>query len=724
MKKIFSLLLVVITNICTLNATIIVRLNPQSCSSWSTVRLWAWTSEGNLFEEWPGVVVNKDADGWYAYTFNESITSVNIIWNDGSNQTVDITNVTASTCYSLNNTSGTKITVSVVDCPINTNPGQAPISGKCGINVKWNLTNGVLAISGSGPMYEFVDCSQGAPWFPYRESIREVRIGNGVTNIGPAAFYLCTNLTSITIPNSVTSIGNHAFFACTSLPSISIPSSVTYIGDNTFENCINLPVINKIRYADTYLVQVADKTLSSYTIRTGTKWIGTYAFKDCVNMSLITIPNSVKSIGHLAFSGCTNLVSVDIPSSVTTISGSAFSDCTKLPVENNIRYAGGGAYLVEAVDKTLSSYTIKNNTKWIADAAFRYCSNLTSITIPNSVISVGDDAFVECTKLSSVTFPNSITSIGEGVFYNCNKLTSPIYNSHVFAYLPQSYSGAFSVAEGIETIASRAFWDCTRLTSVSIPNSTKSIGHFAFLNCSNMTAVNIPDGVTSIGTAAFYNCTKLTSISIPNSVTKMGWRVFRNCTNLTSVTIGDNIAYTGSETFYDCTSLSSVNIGKNVICVDESAFRNCSQLSSVKIPEGATFIGLLAFVNCNSLKSVIIPSSVSIIGDASFANCTGLTSVVNYSELPQEIVDDVFYNVNKSACTLYVPDESISLYKTANVWREFYGNIKSISEWDGNDIENVFDNTNTSKVHKVMQNGQVLILRGNKTYTLQGQEVK
>ena len=117
MKKIFSLLLVVITNICTLNATIIVRLNPQSCTSWSTVRLWAWTSEGNLFNSWPGIVVDKDADGWYAYTFNESITSVNIIWNDGANQTVDITNVTASTCYSLNSTSGTSIAVTTIDCP-------------------------------------------------------------------------------------------------------------------------------------------------------------------------------------------------------------------------------------------------------------------------------------------------------------------------------------------------------------------------------------------------------------------------------------------------------------------------------------------------------------------------------------------------------------------------------------------------------------------------------
>ena len=95
---------------------ITVRLDPQSCADWSVVRLWAWTSEGNLFDAWPGIVVSQDADGWYSYTFDESVESVNIIWTDGTNQTVNIEGVTASTCYALNSTSGKTITASVVDC--------------------------------------------------------------------------------------------------------------------------------------------------------------------------------------------------------------------------------------------------------------------------------------------------------------------------------------------------------------------------------------------------------------------------------------------------------------------------------------------------------------------------------------------------------------------------------------------------------------------------------
>ena len=95
---------------------ITVRLDPSSCSGWSTVRLWAWTDEGNIFDSWPGQIVSKDSEGWYSYTFEEDITSVNIIWNNGTYQTVEIEGVTSSTCYALNSTSGKAISVSIVDC--------------------------------------------------------------------------------------------------------------------------------------------------------------------------------------------------------------------------------------------------------------------------------------------------------------------------------------------------------------------------------------------------------------------------------------------------------------------------------------------------------------------------------------------------------------------------------------------------------------------------------
>jgi len=690
-KKICTLLLALIFGIEIIDAAITVRLEPQSCTNWDSVRLWAWTSEGNLFNSWPGVIVNKDADGWYAYTFNESVTSVNIIWNDGINQTVDITDVTSSTCYLLNSTSGTKITVNTTECPSNQEPESDPISGKCGPNLTWELSSGILTISGTGPMNDF--SSSGSPWFLSRLSIREVRFVGNVTTIGSVAFHTCSNLTSITIPNSVTEIEDHAFFACTSLASIHIPSSVTEIGDYAFENCISLPVFDNIRYADTYLVKVEDKTQSYYDIKDGTKWIGSNAFSECTKLAYITIPSSVISIGDFAFSSCTKLSIIEIPSSVTKVGGGSFLGCTALPVINNIRYAD--SYLVEVVDKTLSSYAIREGTRFIAD-----------------------DAFAECANLTSITLPNTVTFVGESAFHDCNKLSSPVYSPHVFAYLPPSYNGSYSIPAGIKTIASRAFWDCTQLTSVNIPNSVQSIGHFAFLNCTNMTNINIPNSVIKIGTAAFHDCGKLISIDIPNSVRSMGWRTFRNCTGLTSVTIGDAVTSIGSETFYNCTNLTSLSMTNNIAYIGQEAFQSCHALPAVTIPDKVSFVAMLAFVNCSGLTSVTIPSEVTIIGDAAFANCTNLASVYNYSTIPQEIVDDVFYNVNKSACVLYVPEESINLYKAADVWKDFY----MIQAINGQAIETIESNNVNSS--KILRNGQIYILRGDKTYTLQGQEVK
>lgn len=96
---------------------ITVRLDAQSCTQWPVVRLWAWNTNGNVFASWPGQEIELDEDGWYSYTFDESIKLVNIIWTDGLNQTININGITASTCFALNSTTGKTITVSIVNCP-------------------------------------------------------------------------------------------------------------------------------------------------------------------------------------------------------------------------------------------------------------------------------------------------------------------------------------------------------------------------------------------------------------------------------------------------------------------------------------------------------------------------------------------------------------------------------------------------------------------------------
>ena len=114
------------------------------------------------------------------------------------------------------------------------------------------------------------------------------------------------------------------------------------------------------------------------------------------------------------------------------------------------------------------------------------------------------------------------------------------------------------IKNGVTSIGSYAFEDCTSLTSVTIPNSVTSIGYSAFLGCTSLTSVTIPDSVTSIEDHAFGWCTSLTSITIPNSVTSIGASAFRFCKSLSSVTIPDSVTSIGNYVFYDCTNLKSI----------------------------------------------------------------------------------------------------------------------------------------------------------------------
>ena len=555
-------------------------------------------------------------------------------------------------------------------------------SGTCGATLTWDLTGGVLTISGTGAMTDYSD-SNHAPWYDNRSSITSVIIENGVTSIGNAAFHGCESLTSVTIPNSVTIIGERAFYGCSSLTSVTIPNSVTSIGYAAFNGCSSLTSVT-IPNSVTSIGNNAFcdcSSLTSVTIPNSVTSIGAYAFWGCSGLTSVTIPNSVTSIGYYAFSGCSSLTSVTIPNSVTSIGVDAFSGCTSLPVMDNIRYAD--TYLVQAVDKTLSSYTIKEGTRFIGNWAFYYCIGLTSITIPNSVTSIGQQAFLDCTGLTSIEIPNSVTSIGSWAFgscsgltsvtignsvtsigswafEDCSGLTSPVYNAHVFAFMPTSYSGTYSIPDGIESIAGGAFNECSGLTSVTIPNSVTSIGQQAFYYCTGLTSVTIPNSVTSIGIGAFLDCSGLTSINVasdnPNYCSVNGVLFNKNQTKLISYPGGKQGAY---------------SIPNSVTSIEGNAFYSCSGLTSVTIGNSVTSIGGYAFHGCTGLTSVTIPNSVTSIGDWAFEDCSGLTSITCEAITPPTLGSDVFYNINKSTCVLYVPAGSISAYKSADQWKDF-----------------------------------------------------
>ena len=225
------------------------------------------------------------------------------------------------------------------------------------------------------------------------------------------------------------------------------------------------------------------------------------------------------------------------------------------------------------------------------------------------VTSIGYKAFYNCSSLTSITIPDSVTSIGEFAFASCSSLTS------------------VTIPDSVTSIGRSAFNGCTSLTSITIPNSVTSISVSTFYGCTSLTSVTIGNGVTSIGNSAFSNCSSLTSITIPDSVTSIGNRAFYGCSSLTSVTIPNSVTSIGEYAFYNCSSLTSVVIGNSVTSIGNSAFSNCSSLTSVVIGNSVTSIGNYAFYRCTSLTSVTIPNSVTSIGNRAFYGCTSLTSV-------------------------------------------------------------------------------------------------
>jgi hypothetical protein len=128
----------------------------------------------------------------------------------------------------------------------------------------------------------------------------------------------------------------------------------------------------------------------------------------------------------------------------------------------------------------------------------------------------------------------------------------------------------------------------------------------------------------------------------------------------------------GEGVFEFCERLTYIDIPPGVLSIHTGALSYLRNLKWVGIPESVTSIGLIGFMNCLSLQSVTIPASVTFIGDKSFYNCQQLQSITAYPKTPVELPSpDVFYGVDKTTCTLYVPAESVELYKTATVWKDF-----------------------------------------------------
>ena len=279
-----------------------------------------------------------------------------------------------------------------------------------------------------------------------------------------------------------------------------------------------------------------------------------------------------------------------------------------------------------------------------------------SITIPAtvtyesvsySVTSIEEDAFYYCSSLTSITIPESVTSIGIYAFGECSSLT--------YITIPENSQ--------LTSIGNKAFIDCSSLTTVTISENSKltSIGRGAFENCSSLTAITIPESVTNIGNFAFYNCSSLTTVTISENskLTSIGSGAFSGCSGFTSITIPEGVTSIGSYAFSGCTGELVVNCNiPSKTSYDEGAFYN-SEFTKVTIGESVTSIGNYAFYDCGGLTSITIPEGVTTIGGYAFYGCSKLTAI----NIPQGVtsIGNYAFGDCSSPTSITIPESVTSI---------------------------------------------------------------
>lgn len=510
---------------------------------------------------------------------------------------------------------------------------------------------------------------------PYLQS---VILPEGLTCVPPFMFLQCPNLRHITLPESVTAVGDGAFME-SGLESVVIPPRCRNIGNDSFSGCLELAAV----HLPTGLRTIGYSAFSAnYELKT-IEWYDTEEYEDETDNQIANAPRHAAAsdpgsltyhltyIGQQAFAN-TGLTYFYVPQTVEEIGFYSFYNspiarldvgATTIPTLDTYAFAEEqyNTTLIFVPDNMVSDYKANeawgqfkcypsaNDTQMYAFADEEetqvYYAGETSgsaegnYTVPD-IVTDGEKTYdvvaisasaLKGTAVTSVELPASVVCYGNSAFEGCESLESVSYRE----------------PEATPVIAKVTKSQIRKAPKAATASIDASLGKNAFYGCTSLTSVELPENITSIPDGAFRECTSLTALEIPETVTEIG-----------------RSAFEGS-------AIQSAEIPASVYSIGSRAYKNCTSLTSVSMPENLYQIDSQTFMGCTSLKSITIPESVSQIGSQAFAD-VDFESVISLATYPPYVENEnAFSNVTYANAYLYVPEEATDYYKTADVWSKF-----------------------------------------------------
>jgi len=418
--------------------------------------------------------------------------------------------------------------------------------------------------------------------------------------------------------------------------------------------------------------------------------IGKDAFLNCVDLKKVNLPNTLVQIGDMtntngkegvAFAG-SGITEITIPSSVMEIDNCAFNNCTSLSkviIEDGqtVLKLGCGGWLTTwknelsglfAHAKVREAYIGRNLDYNVHYDYYNYdyilppfkqagrtdCSprsTITTVTFGDMVTEIPVQMFSETPSIKYVSLGRNIKIIKSRAFFN----TAIEY---------------FYFNNSLETIENEAFASCKNLTAININNKVNTIGDSAFENCTSLSDVTLGDGLKSLSNNLFAGCTTLKSISIPANIKTIGEKAFSGCTSLSNIVFNSEVLTIGDACFENC-NFMALKLPEGLSVISKQCFKDNSSLTGIELPNSLVKISEESFAGCSKLEKISVPSTVNIIGENCFSGTNNLRIIKLYNQTPPSINENSFANLNYLTATLYVPDNSVEIYKNTEIWASF-----------------------------------------------------